>query len=74
MHTCVEKLNHVKNKINEIVDRKQLKTAPQIIAVTKSFSFNKITPLIRFICNEQTQGADVEELMIQAFKQRHSRL
>ena len=47
MHTCVEKLNHVKNKINEIVDRKQLKTAPQIIAVTKSFSFNKITPLIK---------------------------
>ena len=46
MHICVQRLNFVKNKIKEIIDRKQLKTIPQIIAVTKSFPLNKITPLL----------------------------
>ena len=46
MHTCVQRLNFVKNKVNEIINKKQLKTIPQIIAVTKSFSLNKITPLL----------------------------
>ena len=46
MHICVQKLSFVKNKVNEIIDRKQLKTIPQIIAVTKSFPLNKITPLL----------------------------
>ena len=46
MHTCVQRLNFVKNKVREIIDRKQLKTVPQIIAVTKSFSLNKISPLL----------------------------
>ena len=46
MHTCVQRLNFVKNKIKEIIDKKQLKTIPQIIAVTKSFPLNKITPLL----------------------------
>ena len=46
MHTCVQRLNFVKNKVKEIIDRKQLKTIPQIIAVTKSFPLNKITPLL----------------------------
>ena len=35
MHICVQRLNFVKNKVKEIIDRKQLKTIPQIIAVTK---------------------------------------
>ena len=46
MHTCVQRFNFVKIKIKEIIDRKQLKTIPQIIAVTKSFPLNKITPLL----------------------------
>ena len=46
MHESVQKLNLVKNKVKEIVDKKQLKTEPQIIAVTKTFSLNKITPLL----------------------------
>ena len=46
MHTCVQRLNFVKNKVKEIIDRKQLKTIPQIIAVTKTFPLNKITPLL----------------------------
>ena len=40
MHPSVERLNLVKNKIEEIINRKQLKTDPQIIAVTKSFPPN----------------------------------
>ena len=46
MHTCVQRLNFVKNKVKEIVSRKQLKIIPQIIAVTKSFPLNKIIPLL----------------------------
>ena len=47
MHTSIEKLNLVKNKVNEIIDKKQLKTIPQIIAVTKTLSLNEITPLLK---------------------------
>ena len=43
---CVQKLNLVKNKVKEILDRKQLKTIPEIIAVTKTFPLNKITSLL----------------------------
>ena len=43
---CVQRLNFVKNKVKEIISRKQLKTIPQIIAVTKSFPLNKIIPLL----------------------------
>ena len=46
MHTCVQRLNFVKNKVKEVVDKKQLKITPQIIAVTKSFPLNKVTPLL----------------------------
>ena len=42
----MQRLNFVTNKVKEISDRKQLKTIPQIIAVTKSFPLNKITPLL----------------------------
>ena len=42
----MQKLNLVKNKVKEIIDRKQLKTIPQIIAVTKSFPLNQIIPLL----------------------------
>ena len=46
MHNNVKKLNLVKNKVKEILDKKQLKTNPQIIAVTKTFPSSQITPLL----------------------------
>ena len=47
MHTSVENLKIIQNKVNEIVSEKQLETNPQIIAVTKTFSFDKISPLMQ---------------------------
>ena len=46
MHQSIEKLNSVQNKVNEIVNQKQLKIAPKIIVVTKTFPLNKIIPLL----------------------------
>ena len=46
MHTAIKNLNLIKNEIKEIVDRKQLKFTPEIIAVTKTYDLDKITPLI----------------------------
>ena len=46
MHTSLQKLALVKNKINQIINQKQLKTHPKIIVVTKTFALEKITPLI----------------------------
>ena len=46
MHNSLQKLSLVKNKVNEIINRKQLKTNPQIIVVTKTFPLSIITPLI----------------------------
>ena len=46
MHQSIEKLNFVRNKVNEIVSQKQLKTVPKIIVVTKTFPLNKVMPLL----------------------------
>ena len=46
MHINVKRLNFFKNKVKENYQKKQLKTAPQIIAVTKTFSLNEINPLL----------------------------
>ena len=46
MHTSVKKLNLVKNKVKEILVRKQLKICPNIIAVSKTFSLNHVNPLL----------------------------
>ena len=46
MHDSLQKLNFVKNKVNEVISQRQLKTDPKIIVVTKTFSLNKITPLL----------------------------
>ena len=46
MHADVQRLNTVKNHVKEILDKKQLKIGPQIIAVTKTFPIEKIIPLI----------------------------
>ena len=48
MHTILENLNRVKNKVNEIINKKQLKTDPKIIVVTKTFPLNKIMPLLEY--------------------------
>ena len=46
MHTSSQRLTLVKNKINKIITQKQLKTNPEIIVVTKTFSLNHIIPLV----------------------------
>ena len=46
MHFSLEKLTLVKNKVNQIVNEKQLKIDPKIIVVTKTFPLNKIAPLL----------------------------
>ena len=48
MHVNVKRLQTVTSKVKEITNKKQLKTAPQIIAVSKTFSLNQITPLLDF--------------------------
>ncbi len=46
MHTSLQRLTLIKNKVKEIIDRKQLKTTPQIVAVSKTFSLKEIIPLL----------------------------
>jgi len=48
MHSSVEKIKLVQNKINEIINKKQLKTSPKIIVVTKTWAIDKINPLLKF--------------------------
>ena len=47
MHKSSQNQTLVKSKINEIIIQKQLKTSPEIIIVTKTFSVDKILPLIK---------------------------
>jgi len=47
MHSIIEKLNLINHKVNDIVNKKQLKTIPKIIVVTKTFSLDKIMPLLK---------------------------
>ena len=46
MHTSLEQLKLVRNKVNDIINKKQLKTDPKIIVVTKTFPLDKIIPLL----------------------------
>ncbi len=46
MHSSVQKLNLVKNKINKIIDENKLENLPEIIAVSKTFTLAEITPLL----------------------------
>ena len=46
MHASLQKLIFVKNKVNDIITQRQLKTDPKIIVVTKTFSLNKVNPLL----------------------------
>jgi len=42
----VQNLNLVKSKVIEIINKKQLKTKPEIIAITKTFQLSKFKPLL----------------------------
>jgi len=46
MHLPLNQLKFIQNKVNEIINTKQLKTKPEIIVVTKTFSLDKIIPII----------------------------
>ena len=46
MHSSLQKLTLVKNKVNEIINQKQLKTNPTIIVVSKTYSLEKVKSLI----------------------------
>ena len=48
MHSTLKNLQFVQNKINEIINKKQLKSNPQVIVVTKTFSSNSILPLLEY--------------------------
>ena len=45
MHKSLENLNLIKNKINQVINEKQLKTDPKIVVISKTFSLDKIAPL-----------------------------
>ena len=42
----MQKLSFIRNKVNEIINQKQLKTNPTIIVVSKTFPLEKIKPLL----------------------------
>ena len=48
MHSTLKQLEFVQNKINEIINTKQLKTKPKIIVVTKTFPIKNIVPLLEY--------------------------
>ena len=48
MHINVKRLQTVNIKVKEIINKKQLKTVPEIIAVSKTFPLSQITPLLDF--------------------------
>jgi len=47
MHSILDNLNVTKNKVSDIINKKQLKTNPNIIVVTKTFPLNNIIPLLQ---------------------------
>ena len=46
MHLILQNLNLVKSKVNKIIEIKQPKIKPKIIVVTKTFTLEKIKPLL----------------------------
>jgi len=46
MHSVLERLKVIQNKVNEIISKKQLKTCPKIIVVSKTFPIEDIKPLL----------------------------
>ena len=48
MHINVQRLISVKSKVKEIINKNNISTVPEIIAVCKKFSLNEINPLLEF--------------------------
>ena len=48
MHSTLKQLEFVQNKINKIINIKQLKTKPKIIVITKTFPIKNIVPLLEY--------------------------
>ena len=46
MHNPLEQLYLIKNKVNDIINKKHYKKIPNIIVVTKTFPLNRIIPLL----------------------------
>jgi len=46
MHSGLQNLTLIKNKVNEIIKEKQLKINPNIIVVSKTFSLNVVKPIL----------------------------
>jgi len=46
MHKSLQNLRFVENKVNELIDKKQLKISPKIIVISKTFSLEKMKPLL----------------------------
>ena len=44
----MRQLNLVQNKVNDIINKKQLKIVTKIIVITKTFPLNKIIPLLEY--------------------------
>ena len=44
----MKQLEFIQNKINEIINRKQLKTKPEIVVVSKTFPLENIMPLLDY--------------------------
>ena len=44
----MKQLAFIQNKINKIINRKQLKTKPEIVVVSKTFSLENIMPLLDY--------------------------
>ena len=42
----MQNLRFVENKVNELIDKKQLKISPKIIVISKTFSLEKMKPLL----------------------------
>ena len=64
MHSSLQNLNSISNKVNKLINEKQLKTKPKIIVVTKQFSLDKMIPLIKHgqihFGENQVQEADLK--------------
>ena len=48
MHFSLKQFELVQNKINEIINIKQLKTKPKIIVITKTFPIKNIVPFLEY--------------------------
>ena len=48
MHSVLSQLELIQNKIKEIANKKQLKTKPKIIVITKTFALNKFVSLLDY--------------------------